>query len=168
MRKTGRTACLCMPAVSCRCFRKKKESSSQSFLRNWRKRPVKEIIEYLQSYQGRTLKLMEVCGTHTAEISRNGIPGLLSPSIQLVSGPGCPVCVTPPELMDAALELASRPASPWRATATCSASPARGAGRPGAQAGARRLGRAGVLAHGRRGAGKKAPGARGGLPGGRF
>ena len=46
---------------------------------------MKEIIEYLQSYQGRTLKLMEVCGTHTAEISRNGIPGLLSPSIQLDS-----------------------------------------------------------------------------------
>ena len=61
---------------------------------------MKEIIEYLQSYQGRTLKLMEVCGTHTAEISRNGIPGLLPPSIQLVSGPGCPVCVTVTEYID--------------------------------------------------------------------
>lgn len=49
---------------------------------------MKEIIEYLQSYQGRALKLMEVCGTHTAEISRNGIPGLLPPSIRLVSRPG--------------------------------------------------------------------------------
>ena len=46
---------------------------------------MKEILEYLQSYQGRPLKLMEVCGTHTAEINKNGIPGLLPPSIQLVS-----------------------------------------------------------------------------------
>lgn len=45
---------------------------------------MKEILEYLQSYQGRPLKLMEVCGTHTAEINKNGIPGLLPPSIQLV------------------------------------------------------------------------------------
>ena len=70
---------------------------------------MKEIIEYLQSYQGRTLKLMEVCGTHTAEISRNGIPGLLSPSIQLVSGPGCPVCVTVTEYIDRLILLGKEP-----------------------------------------------------------
>ena len=66
---------------------------------------MKEILEYLQSYQGRPLKLMEVCGTHTAEINKNGIPGLLPPSIQLVSGPGCPVCVTVTEYIDRLIDL---------------------------------------------------------------
>ena len=54
-------------------------------------------------------RLMEVCGTHTMAIAKAGIKRLLPPGVELVSGPGCPVCVTPPELMDAALELASRP-----------------------------------------------------------
>lgn len=49
---------------------------------------------------------MEVCGTHTAEISRNGIPSMLSPSIRLISGPGCPVCVTVTAYIDRLLELA--------------------------------------------------------------
>lgn len=70
---------------------------------------MKEILEYLQSYQGRPLKLMEVCGTHTAEINRNGIPGLLPPSIQLVSGPGCPVCVTVTEYIDRLIDLGKEP-----------------------------------------------------------
>ena len=70
---------------------------------------MKEILEYLQGYQGRPLKLMEVCGTHTAEINRNGIPGLLPPSIQLVSGPGCPVCVTVTEYIDRLIELGKEP-----------------------------------------------------------
>ena len=52
---------------------------------------------------------MEVCGTHTMAIARAGLKRLLPEGVELVSGPGCPVCVTPPELMDAALELASRP-----------------------------------------------------------
>ena len=52
---------------------------------------------------------MEVCGTHTMAIAKAGIKRLLPPGVELGSGPGCPVCVTPPELMDAALELASRP-----------------------------------------------------------
>lgn len=38
--------------------------------------------------------IMEVCGTHTASIRRFGIPALLPENIRLVSGPGCPVCVT--------------------------------------------------------------------------
>lgn len=70
---------------------------------------MKEILEYLQSYQGRPLKLMEVCGTHTAEINKNGIPGLLPPSIQLVSGPGCPVCVTVTEYIDRLIDLGKEP-----------------------------------------------------------
>ncbi len=46
------------------------------------------------------LKVMEVCGTHTSSIFRNGIKGLISPHIKLVSGPGCPVCVTTAGVID--------------------------------------------------------------------
>ena len=57
---------------------------------------------------GRT-RIMEVCGTHTMAIARSGIKSMLPKNIKLLSGPGCPVCVTPPELIDAVLELSSRP-----------------------------------------------------------
>ncbi|HUI71797.1 MAG TPA: hydrogenase formation protein HypD [Spirochaetia bacterium] len=55
---------------------------------------------------GRPLALMEVCGTHTVELRRKGIHSLLPEAITLVSGPGCPVCVTPAGYVDNALELA--------------------------------------------------------------
>lgn len=51
---------------------------------------------------------MEVCGTHTHEIFRLGIRSLLSKNIELISGPGCPVCVTPPGFIDSAITLALR------------------------------------------------------------
>jgi hydrogenase expression/formation protein HypD len=57
----------------------------------------------------RNLRYMEVCGTHTMAIHRAGLPGLLPKNIRLLSGPGCPVCVTPMGYLDAALELARRP-----------------------------------------------------------
>ena len=44
---------------------------------------------------GRTYKLMEVCGGHTHSIYRYGIDGLLPDEVELVHGPGCPVCVLP-------------------------------------------------------------------------
>lgn len=50
--------------------------------------------------------LMEVCGTHTMSIARSGIKTMLPPGISLLSGPGCPVCVTPEETLDAILDLA--------------------------------------------------------------
>jgi hydrogenase expression/formation protein HypD len=53
-----------------------------------------------------TVKFMEVCGTHTMEIGRLGLRSLLPENIELVSGPGCPVCVTPGAYIDAAVELA--------------------------------------------------------------
>ncbi|HJA93624.1 MAG TPA: hydrogenase formation protein HypD [Candidatus Eisenbergiella merdipullorum] len=68
-----------------------------------------KILEYLQSYRGKPLRFMEVCGTHTAEINRNGIPALLPPSIELVSGPGCPVCVTVSAYIDRLIELGMDP-----------------------------------------------------------
>lgn len=57
----------------------------------------------------RRVTLMEVCGTHTMSIYRHGLKGLFPPQIKLVSGPGCPVCVTPMGYVDMALELARKP-----------------------------------------------------------
>ena len=64
---------------------------------------AKEIIE---SYSGRPLRIMEVCGTHTHEIFRLGIRKILPPQLELISGPGCPVCVTPVGYIDEAVMLA--------------------------------------------------------------
>lgn len=64
---------------------------------------INRIIDYLKNYDGRPLKLMEVCGTHTAAIFKNGIRDLISPKIRLISGPGCPVCVTPTAYIDACI-----------------------------------------------------------------
>jgi hydrogenase expression/formation protein HypD len=55
------------------------------------------------------VRLMEFCGGHTAAIIKNGIRQLLSPEIELLSGPGCPVCVTVNEELDKAIALAKRP-----------------------------------------------------------
>lgn len=57
---------------------------------------------------GRTVFLMEVCGSHTMAISRYGIRGLLPRQIRLLSGPGCPVCVTDAGYIDAAIQLAEQ------------------------------------------------------------
>ena len=67
---------------------------------------IKQVIDYLKSYDGRQLKLMEVCGTHTAAIFKNGIRDLISPKIKLISGPGCPVCVTPTAFIDKCVSYA--------------------------------------------------------------
>lgn len=54
----------------------------------------------------RRITLMEVCGTHTMAIARHGIRDLLPSGVQLISGPGCPVCVTPNRYLDTAVALA--------------------------------------------------------------
>lgn len=69
---------------------------------------INEITEYLSTYDGKPLTFMEVCGTHTAAISENGIPSILSRKIRLISGPGCPVCVTPSGYIDKLCELAMK------------------------------------------------------------
>ncbi len=71
-------------------------------------RDIKEIIGYLRAYDGPELKFMEVCGTHTAAIFKSGIRSLISPKIHLISGPGCPVCVTPTAYIDRLLEYGRR------------------------------------------------------------
>lgn len=70
---------------------------------------LKEVTEFLARYDGEPLAFMEVCGTHTAAISENGIPSMLSPKIKLISGPGCPVCVTIASYIDRLCELALTP-----------------------------------------------------------
>ena len=55
---------------------------------------------------GGPLQIMEVCGTHTMCIARSGLPGLLPDDLKLISGPGCPVCVTDQSYIDRALHLA--------------------------------------------------------------
>lgn len=64
-------------------------------------------LEGLRAYQGRRLTFMEVCGTHTMAASRTGLRALLPESMRLISGPGCPVCVTPVGYVDHALALAA-------------------------------------------------------------
>ena len=63
----------------------------------------------LQSLSVGPVKLMEVCGTHTMAIAKAGIRSLLPEGAELLSGPGCPVCVTGGETIDAVLELAMEP-----------------------------------------------------------
>lgn len=57
----------------------------------------------------RPVRLMEVCGTHTVAIFRHGIRQLLPPRVELVSGPGCPVCVTPNDYLDTAIAYSRCP-----------------------------------------------------------
>jgi hydrogenase expression/formation protein HypD len=63
---------------------------------------VKEILRLVDG----KLRFMEVCGTHTVSIFRSGIRSLLPEGIELISGPGCPVCVTPVGEIDRAIALA--------------------------------------------------------------
>ena len=68
-----------------------------------KKKTAREIIE---GYQGPPVRIMEVCGTHTHEIFRLGIRKLLPSQVELISGPGCPVCVTSVGFIDEAVYLA--------------------------------------------------------------
>jgi len=55
------------------------------------------------------INLMEVCGTHTMAIARNGLKSKFPGNVVMLSGPGCPVCVTPAGMIDAAVEIAKMP-----------------------------------------------------------
>ena len=63
-------------------------------------------IENLSARLGRPTSIMEVCGTHTHAIAQAGIRRMLPETVRLISGPGCPVCVTPVEYLDRAVALA--------------------------------------------------------------
>ena len=66
-------------------------------------------VQEIERLAIRPLRLMEVCGTHTVAIFRHGLRQLLPEAVELVSGPGCPVCVTPTSYMDLALAYAEQP-----------------------------------------------------------
>ena len=66
---------------------------------------ISEVVDFLRNYDGKPVRLMEVCGSHTHAIAKHGIRDLLSKNIQLLSGPGCPVCVTPTAYIDKLIEL---------------------------------------------------------------
>ena len=67
---------------------------------------VKRLGRRLAEERGRKLKIMEVCGTHTVAYARSGISDLVSPYIDLQSGPGCPICVTHQDDLDRVFSLA--------------------------------------------------------------
>ncbi|MBA7473187.1 Hydrogenase maturation factor HypD [subsurface metagenome] len=68
---------------------------------------IRELTDRLKKYEAaKKLRIMEVCGTHTMAIHRMGLPALLLPDIILLSGPGCPVCVTPGSYLDTAFGMA--------------------------------------------------------------
>lgn len=70
---------------------------------------IKDMIKEIQHSSIKNINIMEVCGTHTEAISKLGIRQLVKPTIRLLSGPGCPVCVTSEAYMDAAIEIVKRP-----------------------------------------------------------
>ena len=71
------------------------------------KRVAEQITTLVEP--GRTYKFMEVCGGHTHTIYKHGVEDLLPPEIELVHGPGCPVCVIPMGRQDDAIAIAERP-----------------------------------------------------------
>jgi hydrogenase expression/formation protein HypD len=70
---------------------------------------ARALASEVQSIATRPWKIMEVCGGQTHSIIRNGIDQMLPAGIEMVHGPGCPVCVTPLELIDKALAVAAQP-----------------------------------------------------------
>jgi hydrogenase expression/formation protein HypD len=73
------------------------------------RRLLEAISAKMRALPAGEIRIMEVCGTHTVSIFRSGLRGLLPPQIVLLSGPGCPVCVTPTSYIDHAIELGRRP-----------------------------------------------------------
>jgi hydrogenase expression/formation protein HypD len=81
-----------------------------TFLDDFRSAPhVQRMLQELDGHTGLELKIMEVCGTHTMAISRHGIRQAVPEGITLISGPGCPVCVTANADIDRFIETALIP-----------------------------------------------------------
>jgi hydrogenase expression/formation protein HypD len=70
---------------------------------------ARRLLADLAAVATRPWTIMEVCGGQTHTIVRQGIDELLPPGVRMIHGPGCPVCVTPLETVDKAVEIASRP-----------------------------------------------------------
>lgn len=70
---------------------------------------AQRLLDEIRAMTTRRWAIMEVCGGQTHSIIRNGIDQLLPDAIELIHGPGCPVCVTPLAIIDKALAIAARP-----------------------------------------------------------
>jgi len=70
---------------------------------------VKGMLNKIKNLTDKNVVIMEVCGTHTMSIFKSGIRALLPENIKLISGPGCPVCVTSQGYIDTAIALSDRP-----------------------------------------------------------
>jgi len=80
------------------------------FLDEYRDAPqARRLAELVARTATRPWSIMEICGGQTHSMIRNGIDQILPPTIRMIHGPGCPVCVTPLEVIDRALAIARRP-----------------------------------------------------------
>jgi hydrogenase expression/formation protein HypD len=70
---------------------------------------ILSLAEKLRAISKKEIVLMEVCGGHTMAIQRFGLPSLLPPTIKLISGPGCPVCVSSQHFIDTAMAFSKIP-----------------------------------------------------------
>ena len=75
----------------------------------WNRELTDRLLREIEAQTSVPMTLMEVCGSHTMAIARSGIRSLLPEKLSLLSGPGCPVCVTGAEEIDKILELAMEP-----------------------------------------------------------
>ena len=78
------------------------------FIDEYRQGDIAErLASQIAALTDRRLKFMEVCGGHTHTIFKYGIEDLLPPNIEMIHGPGCPVCVIPLGRVDDALSIAA-------------------------------------------------------------
>lgn len=76
------------------------------YIQEYRKKElIRPLLNRIRAYEGPPVRFMEVCGGHTMAIQKFGIPSLLPSNVSLVSGPGCPVCVTSLQYVDHAIAL---------------------------------------------------------------
>lgn len=73
-----------------------------------KKELAKSLVEKIRSVSRKKLNIMEICGTHTHALSRSGIREVVPENIRLISGPGCPVCVTPGGDVSGVIEFAEK------------------------------------------------------------
>ncbi len=69
---------------------------------------TKPLVAELQRFPARPIRIMEICGTHTMAIFHHGLRSILPEGLQLISGPGCPVCVTAAGHIDAFVDIAQQ------------------------------------------------------------
>ena len=70
---------------------------------------ARRLITEIEKVATKPMKIMEVCGTHTMAIAKNGLRDIMPEPITLLSGPGCPVCVTANRDIDMAIEMGRQP-----------------------------------------------------------